>query len=429
MRIRWCIVIIASLIGGISSAYAGGRVRFGDGDTRGLRFPLGEYGILTTPFRELQKIQCFWPQEPPKAPLPSEEPDLVYEYRLAELGRRSIVPLRYHPLVRKYILTYTVDRREQVSQMLGLSELYFPLFREALDRHQLPLELVHLAVIESGLNPLAVSGSGAVGLWQFKLNTGEMFSLSVDSFCDDRMDPPLATEAACAYLTYLYRLFDDWLLALAAYNAGPGTVQRAIERSGGERDYWKLLPALPEAAQNYVPAFIAATYVFSYAQAHGIEPEMPRISFREVDTVMVTKAVSFGVLSQWTELSLELLHFLNPRFRQGYVPKPLQGAVPLVLPKTGISKFLEHADRIYAQSHKVAESPFPLEQAKQIRIHHIVSPGEYLHKIALQYDCTLAELQQWNSAGKPLHPGDTLTVWVTPDFCARSPQCQPFLSK
>lgn len=383
------------------------------------------FGVLTTSLAELRKIKCFWNAEQPQAEIPPAEPDLVYEYRIADLNSRSPIPLRFHPLVRKYIHIYTVERREQVSQMLGLANLYFPLFRETLDRHQLPFELVYLAVVESALNPLAVSRSGAVGLWQFKLNTGQMFDLSVDSFCDDRMDPILSTEAACVYLTYLYKLFDDWPLALAAYNAGPGTVQRAIERSGGERDFWKLLPALPETAQNYVPAFIAAAYVFNFAEEHGIKRLPPSISFQDVDTVMVSRAVSFGVVSEWTDLSLEELHFLNPRFRQGYIPKPVDGAVPFVLPKRAILAFVKHEGRIYAQSHKVAESPFPVEQEKRIRVAHRVQQGEYLHKIALQYECTSAELQEWNPSLGELHPGDTLRVWVTPDFCARSVSCQP----
>lgn len=366
----------------------------------------------------LEQLRTLWGTVAPSSQEAVVEPDLVYEYRIAELNRRAVMPLRFHPLVKKYILTYTVERRDQVAQMLGLAGLYFPIFREALDRHQLPLELVYLAVVESALNPLAVSKSGAVGLWQFKLNTAEMFNLSVGSFVDDRMDAYLSTEAACVYLLYLYKIFDDWCLALAAYNAGPGTVQRAIERCGGERDFWKILPALPEAAQNYVPAFIAAMYVFHYAQEHHIEPLPPPIDFRSVDTVQVNQALSFGVVAEWTKVPLELLHFLNPRFRQGYIPLPDAGPVALVLPKEYMPAFVANEGRIYAQSHKVAEAPFPKANEKRIKLMHTVLQGEYLHKIALQYDCTPDEIKQWNPPDRELHPGDRLVIWVTPEFYA-----------
>ena len=175
-------------------------------------------------------------------------PDLAYEYRIAEIDNLSPIDFDFNSHVKRYIEIYTIERRDQVSQMLGLAELYFPLFEEYLDKYNLPLELKYLAVVESALNPLAVSPSGAVGLWQFKLDASRMFDLEVNSYIDERMDPVKATEAACVYLEYLYRIFNNWHLALAAYNAGPGAVRNAIQRSGGETNFWKIFDALPVAA-------------------------------------------------------------------------------------------------------------------------------------------------------------------------------------
>ncbi len=350
-----------------------------------------------------------------------QAPELAVEYKVAKLDQRSIIPMRYHSLVKKYIDLFTIDRRKSVEKMMGLADLYFPLFREALDRHRLPQELIYLAVVESALNPLAVSVSGATGLWQFKMNTIPMLGLKVDSFVDDRMDPRLSTEAACVYLKYLHSMFDDWLLALAAYNIGPGAVKRAILRAEGERDFWQLLPVLPEAAKNYIPAFIAVDYVFTYANELGMRPTPPRIGFAEVDTVHVERALSFKPLAEWTGVSVELLYFLNPRFRAGYVPAPSanqQGYV-LTLPKKASLAFADRCDRIYAQSYMAQETPFPQHEARSIRHKHIVQKGEYLHKIAISYGCTLDDIYEWNGKNAKIHPGDELTIWLTPQQYAK----------
>jgi len=379
-----------------------------------------ENNVLTTGFVNLHHISKLWRTVSVQDSATGSQPDLVYEYRIAELNRRSPFPYRFHPLVLKYIKIYSIERREQVEQMLGLAELYFPIFREELDKYQLPLELVYLSVVESALNPLAVSKSGAVGLWQFKINTAEMFNLHVDSFIDERMDPRLSTEAACLYLDYLYKVFGNWALALAAYNAGPGTVQRAIQRAGGETDFWKLLPYLPEAAQNYVPAFIAASYIFNYHSEHNLSTLPPPIRFQEVDTVQISDALSFRALSSWTEIPLELLHFLNPSYRQGYIPTPAKGSVPLLLPKEKIERYIANSERIHAQSYKISQSPFPIDKGRKIHYQHEVAKGEYLHKIALRYECTVADLEQWNGNEKlNIHPGDKLSIWITPDIYAR----------
>ena len=375
------------------------------------------YSVVDEPLYGLHQLEYFFPDTMHGAvhtiALP---PDLILEYRVAELNRQSVIPLSYHPLVRKYINAYAVARREEVSQLLGLSKLYFPLFEAALDRYHLPLELVYLAVVESALNPLAVSKSGAVGLWQFKINTGKMFGLQVDNYVDDRMAPVRATEAACVYLQYLYRLFDDWPLALTAYNAGPGTVQRAILRANGEKDFWKLLDYLPEAAQNYFPAFIAAYYIFRYPEPHGISGQAPTISFEEVDTIAVNKPLAFDAIARWAQIPLQTLHFLNPRYRHGYIPQPRSGPGWIVIPKEYQEAFIANQPRIEAQSYKPVDVPYPANNGdKQIRIEHQVQKGEYLHKIAIKYGCTVDDLRRWNGDCNEIYPGQRLEVWVSPD--------------
>lgn len=371
------------------------------------------YYEISVPLDGLSSLGFFWDSSAAPEDSTMLGPDLVYEFRIAQLNQRSIIPLSYHPLVRQYIRIYAVERRGQVAMMLGLSQLYFPLFEETLDRYRLPLELAYLSAVESALNPLAVSKSGAVGLWQFKINTGKMFNLHVDNFIDDRMDPVRATEAACSYLDYLYRMFNDWLLALAAYNAGPGTVRRALQRAGGDKDFWELLPYLPEAAQNYVPAFIAAIYIFHFAPEHGIRPRPPRIDFNAVDTVQLRDAASFEVVSRWTGTPVEILHFLNPRYRQGYVPQSVDSPQSLLLPKSDIQRFVASESRIYAQSYKVAQTPYPYGVSKEkIRVEHVVKKGEYLHKIALHYGCTVEDLERWNGKRSSIRPGERLEVWV-----------------
>lgn len=372
------------------------------------------YSVIEEPLNGLELLEFFFHNNLQKNNenllLP---PDLILEYRLAELNRKSVIPIAYHPLVRKYIHTYAIARKEQVAQLLGLAELYFPLFEAALDRYHLPLELVYLAVVESALNPLAVSKSGAVGLWQFKINTGKMFGLRVDNYIDDRMDPVRATEAACVYLQYLYRLFDDWPLALTAYNAGPGTLQRAILRAGGEKNFWKLLNYLPEDAQNYFPAFIAAYYIFTYHEPHGIPSLPPSISFSQVDTIAIHKPLAFDAIARWTNLPIQTLHFLNPRYRHGYIPQPTDENEWIVLPKQAQNAFIENQPRIEAQSYKPVDVPYPDNNGdKQIRIEHRVKKGEYLHKIAIMYGCTVNDLQRWNGQCNDIYPGQRLEIWV-----------------
>ena len=343
-------------------------------------------------------------------------PDLVYEYKIAALGKLSPIDFDYNPKVRRYIDIYANERREQVSQMLGLADLYFPLFEDLLDKYHLPLELKYLSVVESGLNPLAVSKTGAVGLWQFKINSSKMFDLVVNSYVDERMDPLKSTEAACQYLQYLYKIFNDWHLALAAYNTGPGAVRNAIIRANGETNFWKIYDFLPEAAQNYVPAFIAAGYIMNNAAMHKIEKTKPTIVYTETDTVMVVKPVAFTTISKELDIPIEIVRFLNPVYRRDFMPdmgKPLV----LWLPSDKIKLFVKKEQVIYNTKvdhptfHDVLANSGNIEG--KIKIQHRVKSGEYLHKIAIIYGCTIDDILAWNpNADNNLNKGEYLDIWI-----------------
>ncbi|MGE0077658.1 MAG: transglycosylase SLT domain-containing protein [Bacteroidales bacterium] len=341
--------------------------------------------------------------------------DLIYECQIAAIGKQSPIDFDYNNYVRRYIDIYTIERREQVAQMLGLAEMYFPLFDEYLDKYHLPLELKYLAVVESALNPMAISKSGAVGLWQFKINTGRMLNLSVSSYVDERMDPAKSTEAACQYLQYLYRTFNNWHLALAAYNVGPGAINNAIARSGGETDFWKLYDNLPESAQNYVPAFIAAAYIMKNFKSHSITPVKPIISYSQTDTVKVRKAISFNALTRYTDVPVEIVRFLNPTYKFDYIP---EGEIlqSLRLPADKTALFIKNEGAIYESSCKPSlaeQQEIADSTTSRLRVVHTVKSGDSMHRIAIIYGCTIDDIQRWNpKVDSTLSIGQGITVWV-----------------
>lgn len=345
--------------------------------------------------------------------------DLVFEYHIAAIGKKSPIDFDYNKHVRRYIDIYTIERREQVSQMLGLAEMYFPLFEEYLDKYQLPLELKYLAVVESALNPMAVSKTGAVGLWQFKINTGKMFNLNINSFVDDRMDPAKSTEAACQYLQYLYRIFNNWQLALAAYNVGPGAINNAIARSGGETNFWKLYDNLPEAAQNYVPAFIAAAYVMTNSANHKITPSNPTIAYSQTDTVAVSKPVNFAALSKNIDVPIEIIRFLNPTYKFDYIPEN-EVKLSLRLPSNKTLLFIKNEAAIYASSTKPNNGePRELTDStvQKQKLVHTVKSGDSMHKLAIIYGCTIEDIQNWNpKIDSTLNIGQSITVWINQKY-------------
>lgn len=336
--------------------------------------------------------------------------DYTYQARLAKLDAVSPFDLVYNPHVKGFIEMYTMRKRESVSRMMGVSQLYYPMFEEVLDRYNIPLELKHLAVIESALIPYAKSHAGATGLWQFMYPTGKMYGLNVTSYIDQRCDPYKATVAAAEYLKSLYSMFGDWQMVLAAYNAGPGSISKAIRRSGGKRTYWEIRPFLPLETQGYVPAFIAANYVMTYGAEHNLYPALPRKTYFEVDTVVVKEQMSFDQISQALEISIEEILYFNPQYRKNIIPA---GGNAVCLPKNKIAQFLNNEQAIYAAIQAQRKEGDVIETLAEVKKTHTVRSGEKLSSIARKYGVTVAELKTWNYVGKKgLRPGKKLVVYV-----------------
>lgn len=270
------------------------------------------------------------------------EPE-VYVRRLQNLP--NVIEMPYNPVVRKFIDQYTGRLRRSVAMFLGASNFYMPIFEDALEAYQLPLELKYLPIIESALNPGATSKAGAGGLWQFMPTTGKRYGLEITSLIDDRRDPVKASYAAARMLRSLYEIFGDWTLVIASYNCGPGNVSKAIKRAGGEKDYWKIYPYLPSETRGYVPAFIAANYVMNYYCEHNICPASTRLPMG-TDTIVVSRDVYMEQISDVCGISMEELKALNPQYRTTKIPG---NASPcnLRMPMEAIHKFIESGDTVY----------------------------------------------------------------------------------
>lgn len=273
--------------------------------------------------------------------------DSVYMHRLYNLPTE--MELSFNPVVRSYIEMYAKRRRDLVSYMLSIGDYYYPMFEEALDRYGLPLELKYLPVIESALNPVAVSRMGATGLWQFMLRTGQQYHLEVNSLVDERRDPYKSTEAAASYLSDLYKIYGDWNLVIAAYNCGPGNVNKAIARSGGVKDYWAIYYNLPKETRGYVPAFIAANYIMNYHDDHYICPKESSAEFMSLDTIHVTNEIHFNQISEVLEIPIEEIRRYNPQFKRDIIPGNHKPYI-LVLPANHMYAYISKSDEI--KNHK-----------------------------------------------------------------------------
>lgn len=337
--------------------------------------------------------------------------DSIYQRRMEALNDRSPFDFVYNAHVQTFINLYANRRRELTERMLGLGELYFPFFEEQLDRHNIPLEMKYLAVVESALNPTARSRVGATGLWQFMFHTGRMYGLQVTSYVDDRSDPIRATIAACEHLNDLYDIYGDWALVIAAYNAGPGNVNRAIRRAGGVRDFWLIRPYLPRETQNYVPAFIAVTYVMEHAEAHNLYAVPPVYSHLDVDTIHVRQELSLRNVSNLLDIPLDHLRYLNPAFRQNIIPNNSDNPYVIRLPREYTGVFLANEEAIY--NFRTPEQIRQEELAAQISqtTVHVVARGEVLGSIARRYGTTVREIQELNNLrGTLIRQGQRLIV-------------------
>jgi len=341
--------------------------------------------------------------------------DSILEYKLSLLNKNTPIDLQYNRYVKAFINLYINRKRDLSNYVLGVAPRYYPMFEEVLDRFQMPLELKHLAVVESALKPSARSWVGAQGLWQFMYPTGKMYGLNVTSYYDDRMDPYKSTVAACQYMMDLYKMYKDWNMVLAAYNSGPGNVNKAIRRSGGHRDYWKIRPYLPRETQGYVPAFIAVNYMMNYAADYSIFPKVTAYTNLIVDTVQLNRAMTFSQISNYIEIPKDLLAELNPMYKLEFIPESKSGNT-LVLPIEKIGVFLVNENNIYADMRRIEiedsiAGKKVLEQQAEMFVHHVRN-GEFLGYIANKYRVSVRDLMAWNNLqSSRLNVGDRLRIY------------------
>lgn len=342
-------------------------------------------------------------------------PILTYEYRLAKINQNSPIRLSYNQQVQNFIDLYTVRKRRLFSTIIGRSKYYFPLFEQELEKNDLPQELKYLAVIESALNPQAKSPSGAVGLWQFMYSTGKIFDLKINSFVDERKDPIKSTKAACDYLKYLYRTFNDWELAIAAYNSGPGVIRNAIEKSGGITDFWELQKYLPKQTQSYVPAFIAVNYAFNYIQEHNIVENSFDYNYFEIDTIIGVSGIYLSDISRKIDVPIKTMKLLNPEYKRLYIPKNSDKNV-LVVPKLKkaifTKKFLNQNKEFSKTTYGELPSSEEIKEGR-VKIVHTVKHGEYFHQLALEYNCTINNIKDWNNlTSNNIYSNQKLVIYV-----------------
>jgi membrane-bound lytic murein transglycosylase D len=329
--------------------------------------------------------------------------DSVVIKRLQHLP--TVIPLVYNQAIKSKIELYVCKRKRSSSIILGLSQYYFPWMREIFDKYNVPEELIYLTIVESALNPTAVSRAGATGIWQFMYATGKAYQLEVNTFVDDRRDSFKATDAAARHLRDLNNIFNDWGLAISAYNCGAGGVRKAIARSGGKTDFWGVKPSLPKETQNYFPYYVAALYLANYHLEHGIPFTELAIPFA-VDTIMVKKELHLQQVAEVLNIDLEELKILNPQYKRLVLPAYNQ-SYPLRLKHADILRFIEFEDSIYKYKYdelfipmKVYEGLFtgiPVNPADYKKVYHTVKQGESLRGIADKYGLSVYEIKKMNN--------------------------------
>lgn len=327
-------------------------------------------------------------------------PDSVIARRLASL--HTVIPMTFNSQVRSYIRMYLNRMSSRMDVMLTLAEYYRPLFEESLARYGVPEELKYLTIVESAMNPQATSRVGAAGLWQFMYTTGKNYGLEVNSLIDERRDPYKSSDAAAHYIHDLYGIFHDWTLAIAAYNCGPGNINKAIARSGGKHDFWEIYGYLPRETRGYIPAFIAATYVMNFYSDHGLRPSRINIPLR-TDTVMVERNMLFCFVSQYTGVSMSELRTLNPQYRADMIPGE-GGSYPLCLPMDKMTDLINWADTIFAYSEdSLTHTPVVVQEVKKAThavtsasTYHKVRRGETLTSIARKHGTTVQKIKKLN---------------------------------
>ena len=342
----------------------------------------------------------------------SNVPDEVYMERIRKMN--SFITLPYNDIVKNYIILYSEKMPTKMGNILGLCRYYMPIFEETLNRYNMPEELKAMAVIESALNPTAVSRAGAKGMWQFMYSTAKTYGLHIDSFVDERFDPVKSADAAARYLQDAYEIFGDWNLAIASYNCGAGNVNKAIRRSGGSRAFWDIYPYLPRETRGYVPAFVGALYAMTYYKEHGIKPEAIELP-AHIDTFKISKMLHLKQVSHFTGASLEELKNLNPQYSHDIIPGNDKEYI-LRLPYTYSNAFIDNEDSLYIYNAAEFFNPVTLKKIKDggdgERIVYRVKSGDYLGRIASRHRCTVAQIKRWNNlTSNNIRVGQRLVIY------------------
>ena len=341
-------------------------------------------------------------------------PDSIYRLRMNRM--MTVIPMTYNETVRRWIDVYAGSRRNILRYMMGMANFYFPMFEQILDANDMPLELKYLPVVESALKPMIQSRVGASGLWQFMLPTGKIYGLEINSLIDERLDPERATEAACRYFKDMFARYGDWHLALAAYNCGPGGVDRAIRRAGGVMDFWKIYQYLPRETRSYVPLFIATAYIMTYHCDHNICPVGANFSVA-TDTIMVERALHFDQIAEILHIDKEAVRFYNPQYKREIIPGHVRPSA-LRLPIAYTFAYIDKEDSVH--EHRVDELlahcvPVDVNNPKnrEQQISHTVKTGENVYTIANQYGVTAQNLRRWNGlSGSRVPQGRKLRVYI-----------------
>ncbi len=341
-----------------------------------------------------------------------ELPTELLKARLAIMDAKSPFNIEYNQGLENIIKSFLKNRKKSFERLMAISEFYFPMFEEAMARQNVPLEIKYLAVVESALNPKAVSRVGATGLWQFMFQTGKQYGLNINTYVDDRSDPLKASDAAALYMSNMYKIFGDWDLVLASYNSGPGNVAKAIRRSGGQQNFWNIRKYLPKETQGYVPAFLATMYIYEYHKEHGIVPNRAVIKHFATDTIMVKREITFKQISDLIDIPVSQLQLLNPAYKRDVVPYIVGENHYLRMPNDKVAIYTSNEDKIYAyvnyetsKRERSYESRYASKdnsnEATESQIvtktkFYKIKRGDSLSEIANKFGVTLSELKKWN---------------------------------
>lgn len=339
-----------------------------------------------------------------------ELPTEVLKSRLALMDAKSPFNIEYNQGLENIIKSFLKNRKKSFERLMAISEFYFPMFEEAMARQNVPLEIKYLAVVESALNPKAVSRVGATGLWQFMFQTGKQYGLNINTYVDDRSDPLKASDAAALYMSNMYKIFGDWDLVLASYNSGPGNVAKAIRRSGGQQNFWNIRKHLPKETQGYVPAFLATMYIYEYHKEHGIVPNRAEIKHFATDTIMVKREITFKQISDLIDIPVSQLQLLNPAYKRDVVPFIEGENHYLRMPNDKVAIYTSNEDKIYAYvNYETSKRERPYESRYASKVNeaedgHVVTKtrfykikrGDSLSEIANKYGVSVSELKKWN---------------------------------